>query len=54
MTNSAYDPKLIHPLFPRFCPSESTEKKKELCQRINHCQFGYRTNRDVAAAQVMM
>ncbi len=39
----------------QICPACGTNTgKKELSQRTHECECGYRTNRDVAAAQVIM
>jgi putative transposase len=36
------------------CPSCGVQKKKELSERIHNCPCGFRCNRDVAAAMVML
>lgn len=36
------------------CPNCGIQKKKELSERIHNCSCGYKANRDVVAAQVML
>ncbi|MBW4571150.1 MAG: transposase [Tolypothrix carrinoi HA7290-LM1] len=44
-----------HPLKPsQTCPSCGVQKKKELTERIHNCSCGFTSDRDVAAAMVML